>query len=448
MFRIRFAASRRALSTLAALLAAASMAACVKGPPDQSDAKVTVQASQPTGTYSPGDDVPVRFTVTNEGGEDASNISIVTTLDAHVHLKSATCSPLGVPPQVPASQTCFTYIYPARIAKGASVTIDYVLTVLDGAQGNLANSVQVSLIRGPAPVSATSTAKVVDTRSGPYTAWTSDGRRMALAADFASHTLSFSNADLAFVAAFQAPPGNLDYQFDGHTGFLQVPGLLLGNVGIGGNPRAFVATRSVLATLADLDHTRFNLFGIDTATDGTSTSRFATVQVDGTALTLCAESVPHAVAGCQPAALHTYVVSTDSNGFVAVDGTTGDTMHLQLAQIGGAKVLLRAESTATGRTFALGLDQGTGLSDASYRGADTAGHWNTLELTPVALIEVQQDTGKTLQADVGTLAGTTVGTSDMDANAMPVWLAQAGNLAVLMGRPGSPADGLLQLFAN
>lgn len=447
MFRIRFAASRRVLSALVAIAAATSMAACVQGPPDQSDAKVTVQASQPTGTYAPGDDVAVRFTITNEGGKDAANISIATTTDPHVHVKSQKCSPLGVPAAVPDYQACSIYIYPARIAKGASVTIDYVFTVTDGAQGSVASSVEVSLIRGPAAVSATSTATIVDTRSGAYTAWTSDGRRMALAADFASRTLSFTNADLTFDAAFQAPPGNLDYIFDASSGFTQRPGLLAGNVAFGGGTRVFVAARTLLATLADLDGTSFNVFGIDTAADGTSTSTFATAQFSGTTLSTCAAPTPHAVAGCAAASLHTWTVSTDSDGFVAVDGATGDTMHFQLAQAGSAKLLLRGETTGTGRTFALGLAQAS-LSGGAYRGGDTAGHWNRLVFTSTAMQEVAQDTAKTSTSDLSAIAGTTLGATVVDTDTMPLWIAQSGNLAVVTGRPGTATDGLLQLFAN
>ena len=453
MLHFRSGAHRRALSTCAAIAVATLLAAgCTQPPPDQSGAKITVQATQPSGTVSPGDDIQIHLTITNASGGAVSSMSIETRLDPHVRLKTQTCSALGIPAGVQETQPCNTFIYPASIPAGQSVTIDYVGTVTDGAQGSISSSFVVALLRGPAAATATSTATIADTRGGAYTAWTSDGRQADLAADFASHTLSFSNADGAFGGAFQTSYADPAYHFDAaHTGFMQHAGWIAGNVAIAGVPRVFVAARTLVTRLADLDGRSFNVFSIDTAADGTSTSRFATAQLAGSTLAFCTEPAPHAVDGCPPASQHAYAVSASGNGFTAVDGVSGDTIHFQVTQVGVTLVLLRAEPAGAGRTFSIGLAHDGDFVDTAYWGGDTAGHWNTLELYPAALVELRPQDDGSIASTHGSLFaidGTSLASSILDTDPTPVWISQEGNLAVVMGQPGSTHDGLLQVFTN
>ena len=109
----------RALASLALAAAALFASGCVKAPSAQPDARLDVAATALIGPYQPGDNIAFRLTVTNVGTQDATNVTITSTLGADVHERSLICSPLGLSAWHAGNEDCHDSVYLLKLAKGA-----------------------------------------------------------------------------------------------------------------------------------------------------------------------------------------------------------------------------------------------------------------------------------------------------------------------------------------
>ena len=441
----------RALFALALTAGALSMAGCTPELPNQSDAHVTVTATQPGGTYQPGDDIAFRVTVTNAGSKDVSLLSIATKLDANLSERSLTCTGNGPSAAGPTYSTCSDFVYLQGLAAGKSMTMDFVATVNAGSQGSVSNSFTIDVIRGPADATATNTATIVDTRSGTYRAFASNGQTYSLTADFASATATFSGVGPDVVRPFALMPASRDtYFFTPATGMRVHHDLLAGTVDLGGGATPFIAGRTFVTSIAALDGHAFNTFDIDTPTSGGATSRFLSTTFSGTTMLVCADATPHSTDACPAASLLHYDLSVAGGVFTGVDAAHGDTLTFQVAQSAASMILLRAQATATGRLFQVGLSTNTGIVDNNLEGGDNLGRWGTLAFRSTALTEnFLQTSGSylTLNGTLSAIPGAPPGlsASSLDTSS-PVYVAEDNDLAIALGQPGSAVDGLLQVF--
>jgi hypothetical protein len=452
MIDFHLRAGIRALSALTLTAGVLFAAGCVQPLPNQPDARLTVTATQPSGTYQPGDDIAFHVTVTNAGSKDVTLLAIQTTLDAKVRERSVSCSGLGPSAAFLGTAECGGFIYMQRLAAGASVTLDVVATVRTTSQGTITNTIAASVNSGPAPVTASSSATIVDTRGGTYQAFASNGQTYSLAADFASATATFSGTGASVALPISAQVDSETYFLPGGTGFRGHHDLLAGTVALGSGVTPFIAGRSFVTTLAALDGRTFNTLAIDSPTNGAATSRFLTTSFSGATMQVCADAVPHAIATCPAASLLQYGLSVTGSVFTGIDAAHNDTVTFQVAQSDSALVLLRAEATPTGRVFQVGLSTNAGIAAMRLEGGDTLGRWGVLALAPPNLREsFPQSDGSNLNVDgsLSGIAGAPAGlaSSFLVNTASPVYLAEDSGLAIVLGQPGGPLDGLLQVFA-
>lgn len=432
-------------------------AGCTKPLPDQSDARLTVTATQPSGTYAPGDDVTFRVTVTNAGTRDVSLLSISSKLATGLDQRSLVCSPLGPAADSNGSPAfCSEFIYMKSLAKGASVTLDFVATVAANAGGTLSSSFTAAVNSGPAAVTAANQATVVDMRGGSYTAFTSDGRRVALAADFAGKTLTFDTG--ASAAAVPFTPQSLDASnlFDADTGFMTHLDLLAGNVPLNGATPVFLAARNFVTSAAALEGHVFSVFGIATPASGAATSNFESIAFSGTTMQVCGGPVPQAIANCAAGSLRSYALSVAGGVFTGVDAADNDTRTFQVAQSGSTLVFLRAEPIADGRTFQVGLSTNSGIADDLLLGGDNRGEWGKLSFESGGIEESflsPGSVGTPLGTELLTVAGQPSGLANgVLGSGVAVYVAEDGGLAVVAGAtnpsPNLDGSGLIQVFAH
>ena len=427
-------------------------AGCTKPLPDQSDAKLTVTATQPSGTYAPGDDVAFRVTVTNAGTRDVGLLSISSTLATGLDQRSLVCSPLGLEADTTGTTApCDGFIYLRSLAAGASVTLDFVATVAANATGTLSSNFTAAVNSGPAAVTATNQATVVDMRGGSYTAFTSDGRRVALAADFAGKTLTFDTGASAVAVPFTPQSLDASNLFDAETGFMTHLDLLAGNAPLNGATPVFLAARNFVTSAAALEGHTFIVFGIDTPTSGAATSSIEGVAFSGGTMQVCVG--PQAIASCPAGSLRSYALSVSGGVFTGVDATDNDTRTFQVAQSGSSLVFLRGEPVADGRAFQVGLSTNSGLVDDVLLGGDNTGRFGKLAIESGGLEESFGAITAPLSVFAYTIAGQPSGLGNASlASGTAVYVVEDGGLAVVAGassnQPGADGSGLIQVFAH
>ena len=444
-----------ALLALAFTACALLASGCTKPFPDQSDAKLSVASTQPSGSYQPGDDVAFHVTITNTGKKDVGHVVIQTTLDNDLRQKSLACTGLGASAAVVGPADCTGYIYMLNLAAGASATLDIVATVHSAASATVTNTFQVSALSGPAAVVATSSATVIDARGGTYRAFASTGQAYSLLADFtsASTTLTFAGPGPDVTLPFTTPSNEETYSLSGGAAFRAPHDLLVGTVDLGTGARPFIAARKFVTTIAALDGRTFDTFGLDMPAGASAASRFQTTAFAGSTMQVCADSTPHTLATCPSASLRAYGLSVAEGVFTGVDATTGETLAFQVAQSDSTLVLLRAEATAGGPRFQVGLSANAGIQADQLEGGDSLGRWGTLTLSPPTISEGFPQPDGSIQKFVGGLSaidGAPAGlaASFIGSSAAPIDVIQDGRLAIVMGQPGSSLDGLLQVFVD
>lgn len=342
-------------------------------------------------------------------------------------------------------------VYLATLAAGASVTFDITVTLSARAQGTATNTFSASVLQGPAAVVASNSTAVVDNRGGAYTAFTSDGDRVGVAADFVGDTLTFSGNGADVAAPFTLQSFGSAYLTGANSSLLAHRDLLGCTAPRGGGTPVFIAGRTFIASIAALDGHAFNTFEIDSPTGGTPASRVPPAVFSGSTMQVCADSAFHTIATCPAASLRHYDLTLADTVFTGIDAADADTVTFQVAQSNGTLVLLRAAATSVGRVFQVDLSANPGIVSNLLHGGDTAGHWGNLNLNPGTLQENRAlPDGSTISqydADRVSVAGAPAGVASSALAAGPIYLAEDGDIAILMGQPGGGVDGLLQLFA-
>lgn len=422
---------------------------CSSPYPDQSDSRLSVATTPPSGTFQPGDSVTVRITVRNDGTSDVKDAQVITTLDYNLKLATATCSGFEpLPPDQGADPGCGERTRIHRLPAGATATVTLVATVRSAETPVASNHIVVQVPLGPdypleAPVA------LANKPGGGYRAYTAAGQSLDAHVDFDRSTLTIGTVTLPFAAADASGTRHLP----SGAAWREAPDLLVGTADLGDGVKPFIAARRFATSQAELEGRSLALLEIETA-GGHAVSRVRPATFENSMLHVCLDAAA-SIAACPPASLRWIPVSFYGGVFSGSNAVTFESMRFRIARSGDTLVLLSAEPSTAGRVFQLGVSTAHGVAAGSFEGGDSLARWGTLTLAPStsALHEalVRAD-GSPLALD-GSLSATTDGPGGVTAgtlgdDASPVWLAQDGVLAVAIGKPGSSVDGLLQLFLH
>lgn len=421
--------------------------------PSQQDARLTVVVSQPSGTYQPGDTVAFRVAVTNAGTRDVDFVRVDTRTDRNLRLTAASCTGQGTPePGSTTELACGRFTTAYKLPPGATMTSSLIETVHAAMDSTATNTIIVDMPSGPT-IEVHNTVSLTDSRGGTYRAFT-DRASLDARVDFASATIAFGDT-----GATTRPLALRDIEetYDMADGAaLRAPGdLLVGTVDLGGGIKPFVAARRFVTTIAMLDGRSFNTFELDTPSAGSAAASVHTTSFDGSTMWECADAQPRAIESCPAASLRQYAVTVADGVFTATDAQGGGSQSFQVALSGDVMVLLRAEAAGAGRVLQVGLSTNSGIAPVTYEGGDTLGRWRTLQLLPssAALREGTVYQNGWFYFIEGTLSGIPAGPGGLDAGTLgdagsTLWVAMDGPLAVVIGQPGGPMAGLLQVFSR
>lgn len=423
---------------------------CTTPYPDQSWAQLSVTVTQPSGTYRPGETVSFRVAITNTGDRAFTDGTMVARLDYNVQSVSYACTgqaPSNKPTPAFCGQTSDIFV----LEPGATMTVDAVVKVVSAQSHVVTNSIVVHVPSGP-DVVAQNTVMLANPPGTGYQAFFSDGRTLAASVDAAHATLTFAG-DGGATLPYTITAGSDTRRLPGGAGWREASDLLVGTAALGGGARPFIAAQWFANTVAELDGRAFTLFETGLRADGSTFSRVSSAAVSGSTMQLCLDAIPHAIASCPAASLHQYQLTAGNGDFFAAD--TEGNLVFQAMQSGDALVLVHSEKGASGWKFLLGVPANSATGALTLEGGDNRGRWGSLALAPststlqeaLALGDAAPVTiDGTLLVPAGSPTGLFVGSlGDPDSTA---WLAQGGPLALVMGQPGTPVDGLLQLFAR
>lgn len=452
MFKISTRARAIALRVLAG--AACIQLLCGDGcsaPPHapQPDGRLSVSVSSPAGTHYPDDKLGYRITVHNAGPVDVESVGIVSHLDFNLLQVSSTCSVTGPAKQAPSWNPCEGM---DKIGIGATVTIDVVALVRSAVVAEAPIDVVVS-IAGGATEHAYGTATLANRPGAGYHVYTAAGRDAWADIDATAGTLVVRGPQ-GPALPYTGPDADGTWHLAGGGGWRETTDLLVGTADLGDGTQPFIAARTFIYSTAAFDGRPLTLFERETLADGSVQTRVHGALLRGSTLQVCVDAAALPVEACPAVALHDYQLRAEEAWFQADDLAHGDRMTFRVARAGGTLMLLRAEPKGTGRVFGIGLALAPGPAGATLAGGDSRGRWGTLALAPAgaSLLETLQGpaggpvTLAGALAPVAGLAGLAQGTLGDPASA--VWLAQEGPLAVVAGQPGTPVDGLLQLFSH
>jgi len=459
-----FPTGARALTLRACAAAAAmvvlcgdslSVGGCSSPYPDQSDAHLSVTTTPPAGTYQPGDTIHFRTTVTNDGARDIGGIRIVTTLDYNLAFTSATCTGQGEPAggQPPA---CGERTEVSRMPMGAVATVDLVATVRSAESPSVSNRVSVDVTNGPGYTTQSSVA-LANAPGGGYRVYTTAGEQLAARVDFAHSNLIFDGPG-GRTLPFSAASASGTYALPGGAAWRQAPDLLVGTADLGSGVQPFVVARQFVTSVDELEGRTFAILEIETQADGRTVSHVRPANVVDAMMHLCVDAVP-SVEACVPASRRFFPLSAHDGMFSALDSATFDTLYFRVARSGDTRVLLAAEPNqaldARPRRFQIALFSDGSPEAGRFEGGDSLGRWGMLDVAPATAslretLALADGTPVTLDGSFSSTAGAppTLTTTTLGTGTSLAWLAQDGPLAVLLGQPGTPVDGVLQVFSR
>jgi len=440
--------------TLRVLVAAAAVQllsahGCAEPPSPQPDARLTLDVAQPTGTYRPGDTVSYRITVANPGPVGVNRVSVFPYVDYNFIRASTTCTVHG---QATADTDDCTMMRTMEV--GSSVTFDVVALVRSAEEATAPNFVQVDIVGGRGYRVETPVA-LANLPGAGYHAFTAGGRAFDVHVDAATAGIAFDGTG-GRTLPYSGPDADGTWHLAGGAGWRETPDLLVGTADLGGGTQPFVAARSFVTATADLDHREFVMFERETLADGNTVTRVHSTSMLGTAMKICVDAAAPSLAACPAASVHDYYLRVNEGWFFATDTATPETtLQFRVARAGNTQILLRSEPSGTGRIFAIGLPAASNPVASTLVGGDTLGRWGTLTLAPASasLHETLGTAAGTALALDGALAATPHAPAGLfqgtlgDASAA-VWITQQGPVALVAGKPGTPVDGLLQVFSR
>ncbi len=452
MFRFSIGARAVALRVLAAAAAIQLLCGhgCVAPHTPQRDAHLTLAVTQPTGTYHPGDTVAWRITVTNPGPVSVNDFSIFPYLDYNLLKSTVTCTMEGDVTQAVSSQSCADI---RTMGIGATVTVDVVALVRSAELTSVTNFVRVDVAGGPG-YRVTNTVALANLPGAGYRVFTAAGRRLDASIDATASNITFEGVG-ARTLPYTGPDADATWHLDGGAGWRETSELLVGTADLGDGTQPFIAARSFITATNGLDSREFTMFEREILADGNTVTRVHAASMLGTSMKVCVNAEAFSLAKCPAASIHDYYLAASEGSFLAIDSVHNEYVQFRVARAGDTQVLLRAEAAGTGRIFAIGLPAVAGPVASTLVGGDTLGRWGTLGLAPASasLLETLQPSGGapvTLAGSLTVATGAPAGLTESSLGnpAAAVWLAQEGPLAVVAGKPGTPVDGLIQLFSR
>ena len=451
MFKITTRTRGMSLRVLAAaacmLVLAGDGGGCSTPYPSQDFAKADVAVTQPSGVYQPGDTVRFRLSVTNSGPHPFNDTVIRTHIDDNLRATTFTCAGLGPSTNAGGRIDCGEYTKIFALAVGATATVDIVAAVITAYTPVASNRIEVLVTSGPS-VQAGNTVTLANLPGAGYQALSADGQERETRIDTARATISFAGVTRPFTASGDGQT----WRLPGGGGWRAPADLLVGTADLGTGVTPFIAARQFVASAAAIEGRAFNLFEIDTTSSG-RTSRVGTALVSNSVMATCLDTVPHAIADCPKELLRQYVLSQSSGAFSGYDVAHFELVKFRVATSGGALVLLRGEAIASGRVFQVGLASNADAVTSSFEGGDGQGRWGTLDLAPSTLHEAltgADGAPTTFDGAVIPVPGGPVGLATATLGNAPssAWLLHDGPLALVLGQPATPVDGLLQLFSR
>jgi hypothetical protein len=450
--------SVRLRGRLALLLAIATagtqLAACIHAPPD-TDFELTNSIAGDQ-EVSQGGRVTFDVTLRNTGHHDgyAPHLQASSYESALWSLRCKSAVGMACPTKPFAYDPDIGTMKP-----GASITFEYVFTIGAQATGGVDIGVVLSAMNDSVPYGRrVTTAHFIvggDALSGAYQLYGSNGRAYAANADFSGEKLTLADADgggLSF--DFGSGPGidQFGFRVSESQGFHAAHDLLVGNLDFGSGPLPFVAARNFVQDVAALDGTTFLVFGRELPAGGAPRSHVFTAAFSGTTMSVCRDPSVGAPADCPAASAASYALTSAADGmFVATDAAHGDTTVFRVARSQGPLVFLRADASADGRRFDVGMPvvQAWPLF-WSFWGTDTRGQTGDAILTS----DVENAEWYAPQHQIENTSFVPVAPGPLNLRAgtigndgsLKVYAAVFGQLALVAGAPGGTADGLLQIF--
>lgn len=455
------ALSLRALAAAAAMVVlcgdSLNVGGCSSPYPDQSEAHLSVASTQPAGTYQPGDTVRLRTTVTNDGQRDIGGIRIAATLDYNLELASATCTGLGEPANAGDPPLgCGALSTIARLPIGAVATVEIVATVRTAESTNVTSRTTVQVTNGPGYTVDTNIA-LANAPGAGYRVYTTAGQQLTARVDFAHSNLVFDGPG-GRTLPFSAATATGTYALPGGAAWRQSTDLLVGTADLGSGVQPFIAARRFVTSAAELEGRSFAILEIETQADGHAATHVRPASVSDGMMQVCVDAAASFDA-CAPASRRWFPLSAHDGMFSGLDAASFDLAYFRVARSGDTLVFLAAEPSrppaASPRKFQVALVSAGGPKSGSAEGGDSLGRWGRLDVAPATAslqetLALADGTPLTFAGSLSTPAGAPANltAATLGSATSAAWLVQDGPLAVLVGQPGTPVDGLLQVFSN
>ncbi|QHI97742.1 hypothetical protein GT347_06905 [Xylophilus rhododendri] len=316
-----------------------------------------------------------------------------------------------------------------------------------------------------------------DSRNGSYSVFATNGSNQKLAINFDTKSLVMTDennvAASATISANASEAGTWDITSPLNPNTTNTARLRVaadGNNIVGSFPfavafaspvryavTAFVASRALVTTAAQLDGV-YNRLGIDiTATGRDSNIRQVRVRGAGTIFETCNSVAVTAMASCSSFNTYTVTPNTTAGSWHIVNNADAtDIGNFRIAVIGGQNVYFGAGAVVPDgptRVFRIGPQDISTFANVTARGADTLGAWGKADVTSTSLASTGVDTTGTAYAvnlDLNTLAsigplGMRGGTSrEIPANKF--FVTQGAKIGAVVGaRTNTATQGYIQI---
>ena len=341
----------------------------------------TLTTQNASGSWTRGQDITFTFTLKNNSGATVSGMTAtlgkdpaLAGFDYPFQSKSISCSAQdgAICPETTSSSIGAT-----TLAPHGTLVFTVILTVAIDYDGAVSQSLDFQSPAYTGDARAEALATLADARDGSYQIFSSAGRLANVAVHFTvgqmNLQVSTESAPVTFI------PSATGYYFPDGSYMVSASDLLVGNHDFGAGKEPFIAARSMVDTLAELDGTRFTLFTADTPSSGAATTAVHAASISGATLAVCMDAAPQTADTCPAGSQWQYALSQSGAVFTGVDGVHGDTVVFRVAKSGDSRYLLRAEQPGTGGKFAIGVPSVAASGTPRFVGS-VGGTWSAVSL--------------------------------------------------------------------
>jgi hypothetical protein len=290
-----------------------------------------------------------------------------------------------------------------------------------------------------------------------YTAFLADGHTHPFGLDLDRREARFVNTSGAAIEGPLAIVGDAPlYRFGRQTGpgatarlVVTTEDLVVGGAPIRGRVTPFVAARAWVRSLGEAAGD-YNVFGVALPAGGEYASTVAAWRIEASGnLQVCAAGRPIQVSACPAGSLVSYTLRVEGDEFVASSPVATPPIRFRVAMSGGERVLLQGETVASGQgRFAIGLpNTATAFRAGRSQATSSDGTWSVVDHDAINY----SSEGVAVDGSASNFSGNlSAGTGDTPAGVRhfdggSAFVAQGRRLTVLVGRPGTQADGYLQV---